>query len=223
MKTPYQSTNQLSNRLGSSWKGILFLCILIFSMHFPGYSQSRMITERDLQQQWLTIQSRVIGSLTLEEWVDTMALWQVYEKQQNFIRQAGIASYIIPGLGQFIAKDTLGGVLILFGNTAITIGTLIGANALLPPSVRIGNLDYFGSSFQTIQNAWADLTFISLLPSIGITAAGTLATILLRSFAADDARIKATQAIAQGKIRFEPDAGLTRAGELFFGVRIRGK
>lgn len=223
MKLPYQSTNQQSHGSGFASKGMIFLSILMFIVQFYGYSQPRLITERDLEQQWVTIQNREIGTQTLEDWVDAMALWQVYEKQQNFIRQAGIASYIIPGLGQFIAKDTLGGVLILFGNTAITIGTVLGAHALLPSSVKMGNLDYFGSSFQTIQNAWADLTFISLLPSIGITAAGTLAMQLLRSFAADDARIKATQAIAQGKVQFEPDAGFTRAGELFFGVRIRGK
>jgi hypothetical protein len=220
MKKSSLSTIQCSSRTLKTILVLIFVTI-VFNLH--AQDQPRLITERDLDQQWLLLQSHDVGSLTLEEWVSAAQLWQVYEKQQTFIRQAGIASYVIPGLGQFIAKDTLGGVLILLGNTAINLGALIGAHALLPPSVRIGNLDYFGSSFQTIKDAWANLTFISLLPSMGITLAGTVATQLLRSFAADDARLKATQAIAQGKVQFNPDAGFTTAGDLFFGVRLRVK
>ncbi|NCN06100.1 MAG: hypothetical protein GW949_10780 [Spirochaetales bacterium] len=166
-----------------------------------------------------TMVAESLESLDLEDYLQAAALWDLYNQQQDFIKKAGYASYLMPGVGQIMAKDGVGATLMIAGNLALSAGIILGTNLLLPRSVRIGTLDYFGSSFADIEAAWKDLTFISLLPSMGVITAGSIIMHLFRDLSADDARLKAQQALSTGKVVLTPDFGVDQAGRFIFGIR----
>ncbi len=90
----------------------------------------------------------------------------------QFVKKTKIASAILPGLGQYMNNDPLGGTLFLISDIVVTAGTLIGAYYLLPDELRFESLDYFGDSRATIKERWENQSSNDLMPTMGVMAAG---------------------------------------------------
>ena len=110
----------------------------------------------------------------------------------------------MPGIGQYMNKDPLNGTLFLVSNIAVITGTLIGAYYLLPDELKFDNLDYFNDSYSTINESWENQSFVDMLPTIGVMAAGFMVDGVIRFFSASHAEKLAQKNIAEGKIQFEP-------------------
>lgn len=133
-----------------------------------------------------------------------------------------MASMVIPGVGQLISGDTLGGSLYLTADLAVVAGTLLGAYFLLPSNVQFNQLDYFNTPLTTISSTWNGNTVLQYLPAAGVMAGGMLVKMILGHFAAVGAAHDAREAISQGKVTFTPHFGpMGGGGGMGMGMDMR--
>ena len=92
-----------------------------------------------------------IGEFTLNEMKEVAFDLSIPFQKMQFVKKSKIASAILPGLGQYMNNDPLGGTLFLISDIAVITGTLIGAYYLLPDELKFDSLDYFGDSRATIK------------------------------------------------------------------------
>ena len=127
---------------------------------------------------------------------------------------------MLPGAGQFMTGDAVGGVLFLAGDIVVVTGTLIGAYYLLPADLQFNSLNYFTSSFATIRKTWEDHSFVDLLPSMGLMAGGFIIKCAIGHFSSAGAARAALRNIADGKVTFAPNLEFMDHG---FGMGMRMK
>jgi hypothetical protein len=160
-----------------------------------------------------------LGAMTVSDVEKALARLSVAMKQEAWIRASGMASLALPGLGQFLNHDPLGGSLYLAGSAAVAAGTLVGAYFLLPAGVQ-GN--WFTTPIGTIEDAFAAHGLVEYLPSLGVLAAGAVVDAVLRCVSAKGASQLAERRVLDGTISFDPV--LISSGEGFgFGVRFKRK
>lgn len=227
----------MKNHPSSTRSGLVFLAFLVLPVlplwgegdsKAPGSGASSEIPpegSRLISAQELDLQVRSMATLTLAEiqvgdiltYSETLAL---YNAQQQYLRKVRGLSYILPGLGHFPQGSILEGSFFLAGDLAITAGILLVTHALLPASVQYPALDYFQSPYSTVKTAWENLTLVSILPSAGFLAAGSIAQWFYRSWAANRAQSIARQRIAEGEQTFtvRPMVDLSRG--LFMGLSV---
>ncbi len=140
-------------------------------------------------------------------------------QKERYVQRLRTASFILPGLGQFMAGDTLGGFLFVGWNVTILAGTLVTAYLVLPSNVQFGSLNYLTAPVSEISDAWRSNTLVSYIPLAAVLAGGLILEMVLRSVSADNAARKAEQNIADGKVTFQPNLELLDGG-LGFGMRL---
>jgi hypothetical protein len=145
-----------------------------------------------------------IGEFTLKEIKELNLELSIPFQKMQFVKESKAASAIIPGMGQYMNNDPLGGTLFLVSNIAVITGTIIGAYYLLPDELKFDSLDYFHDSYFTINERWENQSFADMLPSMGIIAAGFVVDGIIRFISATHAGNLAQKNIAEGKIQFEP-------------------
>ena len=145
-----------------------------------------------------------IGEFTLKEMKELNLELSIPFQKMQFVKKSKAASAVLPGIGQYMNNDPLGGTLFLVSNIAVITGTLIGAYYLLPDELRFDSLDYFNDSYSTIHERWGNQSFVDLLPTMGVMAAGFVVNGVIRFFSAAHAGKLAQKNIAEGKIQFEP-------------------
>ena len=118
----------------------------------------------------------------------------------------------MPGFGQYLNDDPMGGTLFLVSNIAVITGTIIGAYYLLPDDLKFDSLDYLNDSSFTINERWENHSFVDLLPTMGTIAAGFVVNGVIRYISAAHAGKLAQKNIAEGKIQFEPKLMLPSFG-----------
>lgn len=166
-----------------------------------------------------------LSELTVDDIVDIAGRLSVREQEARYVRSLAVRSFILPGLGQLRGGDPLAGSLFLAGDLALTVGTLWGAYALLPESVQIRRddtgLDYFGDSRADIREAWEELSFRDLAPSLGVVVGGAVVDLFYRSWSSSHARDLALDNIESGSVTFEPRPFEFIGGRLGFGMSMR--
>ncbi len=149
--------------------------------------------------------STQIGSMTVADMEKIMGDISIARQKEAYIQRARVASFVMPGVGQFMGGDPVGGSLFIVGDVALFAGTVLGAYFLLPPNVQLSGLDYLNTSLVGIKNAWEANSLLSYLPSVGVMAGGMILKHLFGLWSSKSAAALARQNIADGKITFEPE------------------
>ncbi len=145
------------------------------------------------------------GDMTVSDLEKITGQVSIAVQKSWYVRRAKMASKALPGAGQFMTGDPLGGSLFLLADAAVVTGTLIGAYRLLPSDVR------------SDPHSWRSNSFVDYLPSIGVVAGGTVAMMLLRWFSSTNAEAAARSNIESGKVSFQP----VLFPEMGMGFRLR--
>jgi hypothetical protein len=154
-----------------------------------------------------------IGSMSVADVQKILGEISVARQKDAYVQRARAASFMVPGVGQFMGGDPVGGSLFLAGDVALFAGTVLGAYFLLPANVQFGTgagtgaggLDYLGTPLIGIKNAWEANSLMSYLPSVGVMVGGMVLKHLFGWWSSKSAAALARQNIADGKVTFEPD------------------
>jgi hypothetical protein len=160
-----------------------------------------------------------MGNMTIDDIEKITAHLEIAIQKERYVERVRNASFLLPGVGQFIAGDTLGGWLFVAWDVTVFAGTLVSAYFVLPANVQFGSLDYLNSPLSTIRTAWASNSLLSYLPLVGVVAGGTILWTVLRHVSADNGAQTARKNIAEGKVTFQPTLELLD-GELGLGMRM---
>ena len=130
------------------------------------------------------------------------------EQKAAYVRASAMASFLMPGAGQFMNKDPLGGTLFALADLVIKGGTLTGVYFLLPEEVRFDQLDYWNAPKSQVKSTWESavngMSLSDALPIAGVMAGGMLLETVLAGFSAKHAGGLARERIATGEIDFRP-------------------
>lgn len=159
-----------------------------------------------------------LGGLTVGDLARLAARISLAEQKARYVQRARAASRFLPGVGQFMTGDTVGGALFLAGDAAIMAGTLIGAYALLPGNVQFSSLDYLNDPLGSIRSRWESNSIGDYLPSCGVMLGGVILKAVLGHFASEEAARRARENIAEGRVTFTPNLEFLGRG---FGVGMR--
>jgi hypothetical protein len=160
-----------------------------------------------------------LGAMTVSDVEEAVARLSVAMRQEAWIRGSAISSLALPGLGQFLNRDPLGGSLYLAGSVAVAAGTLIGAYFLLPPNMQ---QNWFTTPIGDIEEDFAANGAIEYLPSLGVMAAGAVLDAVLRCVSASAAARLAERRVLDGTVSFKPVL-ITSGKGMGLGVKIRRK
>jgi hypothetical protein len=194
----------------------LFASGLLFGVGMaPAFAQNApepLGFEAELDAALQEMAATQLGTLTMADLAKLAGRLSVAQQKVQYVQRARRASFMIPGAGQFMTGDKLGGSLFLAGDIAVVAGSLIGAYFLLPTNVQFNNLDYLNDPIMNIQSAWQVNSILSYLPSFGVLVGGAVLRGVLGHFSAVSAAREARQNIADGKVTFTPNFDLTRHG-----------
>jgi hypothetical protein len=146
-----------------------------------------------------------IGGLTVGDLARFAERVSVAEQKARYVQKARMASWMIPGAGQLMTGDMLGGSLFLAGDIALMAGTLIGAYVLLPANVQFSGIDYLNDPLSGIRSRWEGNSIGDYLPACGIMLGGMVLNRVLAHFSSVEAAKGARRNIAEGKITFTPN------------------
>jgi hypothetical protein len=192
------------------------LVALLLTATFATAFAKDVLTPQAMQQELTAALEQMsgtqIGSLTVGELVKAAERVSLASQKIRYVQRARMASMMLPGTGQFMTGDALGGSLFLAADLAVMAGTMIGAYYLLPASVQFMSFDYMNRPMMDIHTAWLTNSISSYLPSIGVMAGGMVLKGVLGHFAAQGAAIRARANIADGKVTFSPRIGFFDSG-----------
>ena len=194
---------------------VLFAVLLFGAGMVPAFAQTApepLGFEAELDAALQEMAAAQLGSLTVADLAKLHDRLSIARQKLEYVQRARRASFFIPGAGQFMTGDKLGGSLYLAGDIVIVAGGLVGAYFLLPANVQFNNLDYFNDSLANIGSAWQSNSVLSYLPSVGVLAGAAILRGVLGHISAVNAAREARQNIADGKITFVPRFDLDRHG-----------
>lgn len=181
------------------------------------------LLEKQLEAVLAERENAVLGEFTVGEAQELLGEISIAYQKAAYVSKSRTASFILPGMGQFMNDDPGAGTLFLSLDVITGVGALLGMYYLLPDAVQFDQLNYFNDSFQTIENAWKSQSFMDLLPSLGVMAGGGLVQIILRSVSSNHAAKLAEERIAAGEITFEPKLSILPGGPgaMGFGMGMK--
>ena len=150
------------------------------------------------------VDNNPIGEFTLNDLKEIALDLSISFQKMQYVNKSKKASFILPGTGQFMNDDPLGGTLFLISDMAVTAGILAGAYYLLPDELRFDKLNYINDSIATINARWENQSIMDMLPAMGVIAGGVVVSGIVRLLSAAHAGKLAQKNIADGKIQFEP-------------------
>jgi hypothetical protein len=171
----------------------------------------------EIEQALAGDRDRQLGALTIGELQELLGRLSVARQKTAFIARSRAMSMMMPGLGELVNKDKVGGALFMTADLALLAGTIIGAYFLLPADLHFDRLDYFYGPFTDIRDRWEAHSFMDYLPSIGVLVGGGLLKAILGGISANHAEKLARRNIAEGKITFEPRLLLPPHGPMGMG------
>jgi hypothetical protein len=149
-----------------------------------------------------------IGDVEVATLLSVRDRLSVASQKDAYVREIGMHSMFLPGLGQIQVGDTAGGIGFMAADLVVIAGTLVVAYYSLPSDLRFDRIDYFGSSFSTINDAWQSHSFTEYLPAFGVVMAGMVLDQTLRHWSAAISRREAAKAIDEGSVTFSPRIGI---------------
>jgi pyruvate/2-oxoglutarate dehydrogenase complex dihydrolipoamide acyltransferase (E2) component len=170
----------------------------------PPPAREPSFLEQELEAASSEMSSGQVGAMTFEDLENLARHFAIAVQKEKYVERARNASFMLPGLGQFMVGDSLGGWLFVAWDVTVLAGTIVSAYFVLPANVQFGSLDYFGSSLSSIRAAWASNTIVSYLPFAAVLAGGIILETVLRYVAADNAARTARKNIDEGKVTFQP-------------------
>ena len=166
-----------------------------------------------------SLDDKKIGDMTFDQLKQINMDLSVPLQKIQFIKKSEMASRMIPGMGQFINKEVLGGTLFLVSSLAIKAGSLVGAYFLMPADLRFDQLNYFTAPKADIKQTWESHSMQDVLPAFAVLTGGMVLDAILSKIASRNAGRLAAKNISEGNITFEPVAGIT--GGLHTGIKMR--
>ncbi len=163
---------------------------------------------------------REIGALTVGELEQIAEKVSLAHRRASFVPRSAMMSMIMPGMGQFLNGDRVGGVLFAGANIATIAGTIAATWLLLPEDVQPQSL--FVIPVSDIAPRLEAHTPLQYLPAFGAMAGGMLLDGILRVASARHAAGLARRNIAEGKVDFSPEASVDGRG-FMMGMRVRVK
>jgi hypothetical protein len=167
--------------------------------------------------------SSSLGDLTIDQVRDALGRISVARQKAAFIEHSKAVSFMLPGMGQFVNHDPLAGSLFLTADILVAAGTLVGAYFLLPDELQFTHLNYFTAPYSTIETRWKSQSFVDMLPSLGVLAAGWLVDGGLRLFSSKHAGKLARRNVENGTITFEPQMIMMPFGPGGMGMGMQMK
>jgi hypothetical protein len=146
-----------------------------------------------------------LGTLTVGDLIHLAGRVSVAEQNARYVERARAASRMLPGVGQFMTGDAVGGSLYFAADIALMTGVLIAAYALLPSNVQFSSLDYFGDPIGTIRSRWESNSSSTYLPAAAVMLGGMIVKAVLGHSAAEDAARRARENVAAGNVTFTPN------------------
>ena len=127
------------------------------SMHMEddwGLSEEQLLPYNQAIDQFMDERATsTMDEITIGDLRQLGATLSVVAQEEDYVRRASHASYLMPGSGHFGVGETGRGVAFLAGSVVIAAGTVVGAYFLLPEEVQFGELDYINDSFREIGTA----------------------------------------------------------------------
>ena len=190
----------------------------------PGHSKmEEELLEQQLEAVLAGEENAVLGELTIGEAQDLLGEISIAYQKTAYVSKSRAASFMLPGMGQFMNDDPGMGALFLGLDLVAGVGTLLGAYFLLPDELQFDQLNYFKESFGNIETAWKGQSFVDLLPSIGVLAGGGVVQAILRGVSSNHAARLAEERIAASEITFEPKLSVLPGGlgAMGFGMGMK--
>ena len=178
----------------------------------PDWWMEQELLEQQLEAVLAENESSVLGDFTVGEAQQLLGEISIAYQKAAYVSKSRGASFILPGMGQFMNDDPGAGALFLSLDVLTGVGTLLGAYFLLPDELQFDQLNYFNDSFSTIETTWKSQSFMDLLPSLGVLAGGGLVQVILRAVSSNHAAKLAEERIAAGEITFEPKLSILPGG-----------
>ena len=176
--------------------------------------------EQEIEAAAAELSSAQVGTMTVDDLEKIAAHLAIAVQKERYVERIRNASFMLPGVGQFMAGDTLSGWLFVAWDLTVLAGTIVSAYFVLPANVQFGSLDYLNSPLSAIQTAWGSNSLLAYLPLAGVIAGGVIQETVLRYVSADNAARTARRNIADGKVTFQPTLELSD-GNLGFGMRMQ--
>ncbi len=198
-------------------KIILILLIVLTGFSLSAEPHKMGVTPEEILNRFPGIGEKTMSELTIEERLLIDAEISIDRQENMYVRHAAVASFLIPGAGQFMTGDTLGGVAHLAGEAAIIGGVITGLYFLLPEDLKDGNLtkeerhDLY-ESYMTPNN------IDEILPAMGVMAGGVLLSVFNSVMASHGAAENALENIESGVVTFKPYVNIGRT--LGLGLRM---
>ncbi len=154
-----------------------------------------------------------IGSLTVGDVEKVLGDISIAYQKAAYVRRLATASFAVPGAGQFMGGNPVGGTLWLLGDLAVIGATYVGAYLLLPANVQWGagngtdasGLNYLDTPVAGIRTAWQANSLRSYLPSLAVMAGGMIVKHLIGFASSRSAAALARRNIADGRVTFRPE------------------
>ena len=176
--------------------------------------------EQEIEAAAAELSSAQVGTMTVDDLEKIAAHLAIAVQKERYVERIRNASFMLPGVGQFMAGDTLGGWLFVAWDVTVLAGTIVSAYFVLPANVQFGSLNYLASPVSAIQTAWGSNSLLAYLPLAGVIAGGVILETVLRYVSADNAARTARRNIADGKVTFKPTLELLD-GSLGLGMRMQ--
>ena len=146
---------------------------------------------------------RPIGEMTFSEMEEMQGEISIVQQKMFFVHKSKIASFIKPGAGQFINGEKGAGALFLTADLVLFAGKLVGTYFMLPAELQFDQIDYFNDSYTSIKAGWESMSFMDLLPAVGVMAGASLLQTGLRAISSKQAGRLAVETIKSGSKSFE--------------------
>ncbi|MGA2975535.1 MAG: hypothetical protein ABSF77_09525 [Spirochaetia bacterium] len=203
-------------------KRIIIAAVIAAAFVATAFSQETAAAPISVQQELRAalqeLSAAQLGTLTVGDLEKVAERVSIATQKIQYVQKARMASFMLPGAGQFMTGDALGGSLFVAGDLTVAAGTLLGAYFLLPTNVQFSSLNWFTAPLSNVRTTFESNSFVQYLPSLGVMAGGMLLTAVLRHFSAGIAARDAWQNIQNGKVTFTPTLGFLDRG---FGVGMR--
>ena len=165
-----------------------------------------------LRAEILAVQSELgpqkVGDFSVSGLVSLRERLSIASQKDQYVQKMGLASFLLPGLGELQTGDTSNGLLFLGADLVTLAGTVTVAYYLLPSDLRFDRLNYLNDSCQTINDAWMSHTLTDYLPAAGALLVGMTIDMTLRQWSTRVAKRDATAAVDRGSVKFTPRIGL---------------
>lgn len=189
--------------------------LIFFTISVSGFAESNnnlLPLEKEIQKKISENREITLDSIPVGEITSLLHDMSILRQQKMYIHKSAIQSYIFPGWGQLKNDDTLNGLLFIGAHLLLRGVSTAGSYFLLPGQVQFSSINYFTTPFGDIKSAWENLSFMDLLPSIGVSTAGSIACLILRHASSNHAEQLAREQVISGKITFSPVISINHIG-----------